>query len=191
MPEKRGSKNIKYGEITKTVLKLIAVLGVCSVFILMPGLAKAVPVYRKRPVSRNKKNLNLVLKRLQKRGLIKVWIDGNGKEMIKVTPKGQEEIVRYELRETKINKPRRWDRKWRVIIFDIPVDFNKTRDSLRAFLKKNDLVKLQSSVWIYPYPCEEAVELIRSALGTRDETLYLTCGRFTGDKWLCKHFKLK
>ncbi|MBU1032736.1 MAG: hypothetical protein ABII13_04745 [Patescibacteria group bacterium] len=190
MAKEDKNKNIKYGEISKAILTIVAGLGICSAVILLPGLVQAVPIFSTRKTHEKKKLLNKTLKRFERRGLIKAWTDGRGDEKVKLTTKGQEELIRYALRHTKIKRPKKWDKKWRVIIFDIPLEFNKTRDSLRSFLKKNDFVKLQRSVWVFPYPCEEVVELVRSALGARDETLYLTCSRFEGDKWMGRHFRL-
>lgn len=180
----------RYGEVVKVILAVIGAAGICATFILMPGLAKAVPLFRARKPYQKNKIVQTALKRLHKRSLINVWFGSDGQEKVKLTKKGHEELIKYQLRSKILKRPRRWDKKWRIIIFDIPVEYNKVRDGLRLFLKNNDFVRLQDSVWIFPYPCEEIVELLRSALGVRSETIYLTCDRFPDDKWLCKNFKL-
>ncbi|MDI6820679.1 MAG: hypothetical protein QMD65_00675 [Patescibacteria group bacterium] len=43
-----------------------------------------------------------------------------------------------------------WDGKWRLVTFDVPVNFDKKRYILRSLLKDLGFYQLQKSVWIYP-----------------------------------------
>src|SRR3989344_3239456 len=49
----------------------------------------------------------------------------------------------------------KWDKKWRIVIFDIPQKFNKERNRFRYKLKNTGFYMLQKSVFVFPYPCEE------------------------------------
>lgn len=49
----------------------------------------------------------------------------------------------------------KWDKKWRIVIFDIPEELHKNRNQLRARLKNLGFYMLQKSVFVIPYPCEE------------------------------------
>lgn len=94
------------------------------------------------------------------------WIEvvkRNSERFIKLTKNGEIEAL---LQKARINrsKPARWDGKWRVIIFDIPESSNKKRDHLRRLLKKDGFVRLQSSVFISPFPLNrEAVEYLKES----------------------------
>ncbi len=46
---------------------------------------------------------------------------------------------------------KRWDKKWRVMIFDIEETNRKIRDSLRYKIKQLGFGYLQKSVWVSPY----------------------------------------
>ena len=59
-----------------------------------------------------------------------------------------------------IPKPARWDRKWRIVIFDIPEYLKSTRDIMRARLKQIGMIELQKSVFVHPYPCEKEIEFL-------------------------------
>ncbi len=48
-----------------------------------------------------------------------------------------------------------WDKKWRVVIFDIPQELHKVRIKFRKKLKNLGFYMLQKSVFIFPYECEE------------------------------------
>ncbi|MBU1032605.1 hypothetical protein KJ937_01595 [Patescibacteria group bacterium] len=191
MPKKSETSKVNYGELSKTILGLVAAAGIISIFILMPGLAKAVPVFSKHPPAKKKKQLRKALSRLEKRGLIKVWIDNKGKEQIKATSKGHEEFVRYQLKNKQIKKPKRWDKKWRVVMFDVPERYRSSRDYFRSSIKLAGFVQLQRSAWVYPYPCNEIIELMSSIHRMNAGMIYLTCNRFPGDKKFVNKFKLK
>lgn len=75
-------------------------------------------------------------------------------DKFKFTKKGEVWFQRTVSRYFK-NKHKKWDKKWRLVIFDIPREFNIKRDSLRRRLKYMGFFMLQRSVFIFPYPCEE------------------------------------
>ncbi len=52
---------------------------------------------------------------------------------------------------------RRWDKKWRIVIFDIPEKERGFRDILREHLRELNFYKLQQSVFVSPNPCEKQI----------------------------------
>ena len=66
------------------------------------------------------------------------------------------------------NKTGKWDKKWRVVIFDIPQELHKERVKLRQRLKSLGFSSLQKSVLVFPYPCEEEVGDVCNKLGVGD-----------------------
>ncbi len=55
-----------------------------------------------------------------------------------------------------------WDKKWRMVAFDIPEKYRKGRNALRQKLKKVGFCELQKSVLITPYDCEKEIkELVK------------------------------
>ena len=49
----------------------------------------------------------------------------------------------------------KWDKKWRVVIFDIPQELHDKRNIFRARLKSLGFYMVQKSIFAFPYPCEE------------------------------------
>lgn len=56
--------------------------------------------------------------------------------------------------------PPRWDEKWRIAMFDIPEEFKKERDGFARDLKRIGFAKIQKSVFAFPYPCFEELEIL-------------------------------
>lgn len=100
-------------------------------------------------------------------------------------------LLKLELGGLAKNKPKKWDRKYRVVIFDIPEATRKVRDDLRRTIKGFGFICLQKSVWIYPYPCQDIIELLNKYLGIHGEMIYMTVDSIENDKWLKNIFNLK
>lgn len=102
------------------------------------------------------------LRELEKKKLISFKDLGDGKVKIEIAHKGKLLIRQYQLENMKIAKPKFWDKKWRVIIYDIPHYNKKARDAFRLKLKELGLYFLQRSVWISPYDCLSEIEFLCS-----------------------------
>jgi phenylacetic acid degradation operon negative regulatory protein len=77
-----------------------------------------------------------------------------------LTAKGVEKVLCIK---TKIEgRKKRKDRKWQMIIFDIPEKIRGRRDCFRDGLKRLGYERLQQSIWICPYDVfKETKELIK------------------------------
>ncbi|MBI2030584.1 CRISPR-associated endonuclease Cas2 [Candidatus Kaiserbacteria bacterium] len=88
------------------------------------------------------------------------------------------------------HKPIRWDGKWRVLIFDIPEYRKGLREKMRRTLTSIGFVRLQDSVWAYPYDCEDLVALLKADFKIGKDVLYLIVEEMEGDRHLRRHFNL-
>ncbi|MDP3764135.1 MAG: CRISPR-associated endonuclease Cas2 [bacterium] len=77
-----------------------------------------------------------------------------------ITDRGKKKILAYDPDYLKISIPKKWDKKWRIVIFDIPEKQRGARDSLRSYLKKLDFYELQKSVFVQPYPCDDIFDFL-------------------------------
>lgn len=50
---------------------------------------------------------------------------------------------------------RRWDGRWRLVLFDVPEVRSSTRNKLRRYLQRRSFGYLQNSVWITPDPVQD------------------------------------
>lgn len=187
---KEGTKE-KIISISKDVLITIGVLG----FVTVAAVAgNAVQLLKYTPLSGKNKykryEINKNIKKLLERGLVKITEDKHNK-YLEITDKGKHLLTKYELEGLTKEKPKKWDKKYRVVIFDISEQRKKVRDHLRFMLRGFGFVCLQNSVWVYPYDCQEIIELLKKYLELRQEVIYMTVDSIENDKWLLENFKLK
>ena len=88
-------------------------------------------------------------------------------------------------------KTKKWDRKWRIITFDVPESMRRSRNEMRGILKRAGFVKLQNSTWVFPHDCEEMSQLIKKDPRLSRYVLYGVLERIENDESLRKIFGLK
>jgi len=57
-------------------------------------------------------------------------------------------------------KQKKWDKKWRLVIFDIKETDRNSRDILRKHLRNYGFGYLQKSVWISPYDVFDKLKIL-------------------------------
>ena len=107
----------------------------------------------------NPDNVYRGFRNLENRGLLR-----NVGKNYKLTSKGQKWYASSKFSKLSI-RPKAWDKKWRVIIFDIPEDFSRKRHLFRRKIRSLDFYMLQKSVFVYPFDCQEELGFIGSYLG--------------------------
>ena len=124
------------------------------------------------------------LKNLGRRGLIK----NKGNDRFIFTKRGQAWLGESFVKYSRITNGGKWDKKWRVIIFDIPQELHKERIKFGRRLKSLGFTMLQKSVFVFPYPCDDEVAdisknlkidsyvdlIIAESIGSREEDLLKT-----------------
>lgn len=103
-------------------------------------------------------------KNLQRRGLIR----NKSKDSFTFTQKGKKWLDKSLIRYFKTKSGGKWDKKWRIVIFDIPQEMHKERVKFRKKIKSLGFVMLQKSVFVFPYLCEEEISDIARGLKVSD-----------------------
>src|SRR3989338_9985737 len=154
-------------QIAQVVLCVIAVASIPALVLIAAAMGNAVQVFRQFKSSKHlsKEQIRNSINHLRKQNLIEYVSDKNGKTIVKITKKGDTKLKVFDIELMKINKPKKWDGKWRLVMFDIPMRFTKGREALRFHLKELDFLQFQKSAWIYPYPCEDEVIFIADFFG--------------------------
>ncbi|KKQ26750.1 MAG: hypothetical protein US41_C0035G0003 [Parcubacteria group bacterium GW2011_GWB1_37_13] len=157
---------------------------------MAPNALQALKFFGIEPRNKwQKYNFNHSIKRLKKHGLIIFEKTSRG-IFARLTPKGEDRLRKFKLLGYKLKKPKKWDKKWRVLIFDIKEERKGTRDKIRFTLKRIGFLRLQDSVWVYPYDCEDLVILMKADLKIGKDLLYLIVDTIEGDNKIKKYFKL-
>ncbi|MBI2410149.1 CRISPR-associated endonuclease Cas2 [Candidatus Kaiserbacteria bacterium] len=174
------------------ILRFLYAGGILTAALVAPKLLSLLgPADRSQP--RRKAlyaRLFLARRRLLQRGLI--YLDENESgSFVHLTPKGEKSIEKILAREYRIPEQVWWDGKWRVLIFDIKEKRRRIRSTLRQLLAGVGFVRLQDSVWVYPYPCDEFVAIVRAHLSSGvGELRSLVVEALESDKQLREHFSL-
>ncbi len=182
---RRRRRNVK-----KAILATVGAAGVLAVAMIAPNIFQALP-----RLTGDKYKLAYRAKtaagRLAQQGLVKFSTRG-GMRYIEITNKGRRALILEEAKShSQKARPRRWDHRYRIVMFDLP-EYRKTiRDRLRFFMRRYGFLRLQDSVWVYPYDCEELVALLKAELRVGKDVLYAIVESIENDGWIKKHFALR
>ncbi|MFC1756823.1 hypothetical protein ACFLZC_01525 [Patescibacteria group bacterium] len=139
----------------------------------------------------NKQTLNRAINGLYKSKMIKERYNKDGTTTIILTSAGKKKALTYDLLNLEIKKPlKAWDKKWRIVLFDIPEKRRKDRDSLRYFLRELDFFEYQKSVFVHPYDCENEIDYIIENFKIRKFVRFVVADKLDNELHLKKHFKL-
>lgn len=130
--------------------------------------------------------LRRAIRSLQKMDYIKI---NDAKKRVYLTEKGFLEFIKSRIK----SKESIWDRKWRMVIFDIPESKRQQRDFLRKQLKWLGFKELQKSVWIFPYDIRKELDEvldISSKYNFGEDVRFVVVDKVENDKDLRNYFNL-
>ncbi len=183
--EERSRKKTRRKDLQHMILNTVKVAGFLSIGVLAPNVLGSLKKLGFLPNPRRKEYVTSSASRLTKRGFLKFE---NGR--YNLTLPGEKLLRRWELEEYKLVKPKRWDKKWRVVIFDIPEKKRKIRTQITLLFRQAGLYRLQDSVWVYPYDCEDIIGLLKTDYGVGKDLLYMIVDELENDRHLRKEFSL-
>lgn len=168
------------GEIVKDVLGWFITGGAIAIAATSPyfGTNLLRAFLEKKPYKRKKAYDTFY--RLWREGCIKTE-KRNHQIYIRLTEKGKSRAGMYQINDLKIKTPQRWDKKWRLVIFDIAELKRFKRDAFRGILRNLGMVPLQQSVWVYPHHCKDEIDLLRDFFGLTSKELRLAVADTIGD----------
>lgn len=173
----------KKANIKKAILMALKGTAVVSLAIMAPKVLKLLPPSFSRTPSR----INRTFYQLRAAGFIEVR-QIEGKKVVRLTDKGRAKLERVSTGDKK--RPRRWDGRWRVVIYDIGENRKDLRHKARAFVQTYGFERLQDSVWVYPYDCEEVITLLKADLKIGKDILYMIVESIENDAEIRRRFSL-
>ncbi len=179
----------RVSKVAKTALLILATGAMFSVVVALPGVAQLIPIaeeiFGKESYDKSYNNAR-ALSRLIKERKISVK-NRNGKYFLELTPEGEKALGRAKTQKI---IPKKWDKKWRLVSFDVYEKLRSRRDQFRTELKEYGFIQLQKSLWIYPHPCEEFIALLRTDHHFGKNIRYIVAAKVDNDTDLRKFFKL-
>lgn len=100
------------------------------------------------------------------------YLTGDYEHSLRLTPKAKKRYERIVLDSLTITQPEIWDKKWRIIMYDIPQKQATSRQAFGRKLREIGCHQLQKSVWITPFPCLETIEAISAHYDIADNVSY-------------------
>lgn len=169
-------KETTRGDISRTILTSIKIAGFVSAALVAPNVLTA---FEKLGISiNNKGSINRARNHLLKEG----YLERNDEGFLCLSEKGEKKLEKLIIANYELKVPRMWDKKWRVIIFDIPEYRKNLRDRLRKTLVNIGFRKIQNSVWVFPYDCEDLLILLKADFKIGRDVLYLVVDKLEGDE---------
>lgn len=159
--------------------------GILAIGLVAPNVIGAMNKLGILPNPRRKEYVSSSASKLVKRGLLKFE---NG--YYQLTSTGKRILRRLELADYKLKQPKKWDGKWRILIYDIAERKGVIRRQIMELFKQIGLYRLQDSVWVYPYDCEEIMGLLKTEFGVGKEILYIIADEIENDRHLRLEFGL-
>lgn len=180
------------GQLALKILYFVSVGAAIPAVLVAPNMAKVLfPLLRgfaKRLESRSYALKKSLVKLKEDRFL---RIEKRGDDYVLVlTEKGRTRVLRGKIETLRIPRPKHWDKKWRVILFDIPEQHKKAREALRQKLRELGFYHLQKSCFVYPFECRDEVDFISEFFGVFDHINYVVAESLGGEEELKKFFSL-
>lgn len=149
------------------------------------GYFRAIGKDRGRWVKFERKTLLYAIKTLHKNKFVEIIEEKTGSTQIKLTEEGRAFARKQRSFLSGFSSPKEWDKKWRLIFFDVPEEKKKLRDAFRYQLKKAGLKEFQRSAFIFPYSCFREIEGLAEELGIKEHIVLATAETLSNEF----HFK--
>jgi len=173
--------------VSKLILKSLFAVSVAITLVSLPGMTKVIGLFQTDKNYRNKFNREIY--RLKKNKYIRTY-NKNGEVMLEITKKGIKLVKKYNFEGLELKREIKWDKNWRMVMFDIPENKSSARKALRRKLNQLGFFKYQKSVFIYPHSCKDEIDFISSYFGVGDFVDYVVAKRINNDSKIRKIFNL-
>lgn len=180
--------------IIDNILRFLAAGGSLSAVMVTPNIAtvldKSLWSYLNKLDKRaHEREWRRILYNMRKQGLISYTTEDYYEHGIKITARGRYRALKTETKYLKIPRPVKWDRHWRMVLFDIPENRKVGRDALIARLRDLGFRQLQRSAWVHPFPCREEIELLTLNHDLNKFVSYIEIKELDNQRELIKRFK--
>ena len=152
--------------LTREILFMVAVGPILLSSLFLPNapkMLKPLIKWRKNWGKFDRQRIREAINRLNQKRLIELTQKGDNL-YIEITENGKKLIKNFDYDNIELPSYKKWDKKWRLVIFDIPEKKKKERRAFSVKLKDLGFYPLQESVFIYPYDCRNEIDFVCSFL---------------------------
>lgn len=181
---------MKKKTIVKIILATIGFAGIMTIAAIAPNSLQMLELFRLGKKKYKPRSAYHALKRMQKQRLIEIKKEVDDKIILTITEKGKKKLLEYNIDDMEIKKPEKWDKKWRIVSFDIPEKRKGAREALREKLKDFDFYPLQKSLFVFPFPCQDEIDFIAKIFQIQNYITYFEAPKISNEYKLRKYFDL-
>lgn len=145
--------------ISRVILGAVGFAGVMTIVALAPNSVQMLALFGLNRKKVKTRSVYAALKRMERNRLIQIKEEAD-QTRITITENGKKRLLSFNFREMQIQKPKKWDGRWRMVGFDIPEKRKAAREALRRKMKDLGFVTLQKSFFVYPFDCKKEIEFI-------------------------------
>ncbi len=188
----KGLKRIRLGKIQKKILLLLQG-GVALSLAGGRGLGKQIEILDEicdEWKNFDQKILKQSIKKLYESKVIKEKKNKDGTVTIVLSEEGRRKALTYHIDNLEIAKPKKWDKKWRFVLFDVPERKKPMRNALRFHLKAIGFYEFQKSVFVHPYNCKDIIDYIIEIYEVREFVRFVVAESVDNELHLRSYFNL-
>ena len=173
------------GELVRDILRLV------DTSVRENNLAPAVQVIESfHPETRIERNrIWKAIKYLEEKHQI-ILKEKAGERYVHLTSIGKTKLNEFAVWDITVYKPSQWDKKWRLVMFDLPAQAQAQRHQFRSKLEDLGFEVYQRSVFIYPYECHEEVMAVARWFGLDQYIRYIVATEINDIETYMKLFDL-
>lgn len=176
----------KRGELARDILRLVHAGAVVGTAVVAPNVVQLIDMFDPDGTA-ERNRIWKAIKYLEEKNRVRI-VEQGGKRTLVITNGGRITLSEIALDEMAIKKPRWWDKKWRLVMFDIPAQQARNRHPFRCKLEDMGYVQYQRSVFVHPYESRKEVAALAEFYGVREYVRYLVVEEMEDIRDLARHF---
>ncbi|MEK7541875.1 MAG: hypothetical protein AAB533_03435 [Patescibacteria group bacterium] len=151
--------------LTKAILVVIGVGVVVSMAVMAPNAIQILKPFlgSGKRKDHDRKRLRQALGSLCDQKLVESF-RRKREVYLRLTKKGRASLKRLDIHALVLPQ-RVWDKKWRVVFFDIPEEKGSARRAFQQRLRTLGCMRLQKSIFVYPHACADEIDALTDFWG--------------------------
>jgi len=176
------------GELAKDILKSLAIGGFLMAGLVLPNIVQLLDFFG---VTKSAEKFKIIgaIERMKQKKLVRIY-HKDGADVVEITELGKKKVLSYDLENIKINRPKKWDGYWRVVIFDVPEKNKKARRALNFKLNNMEFFPLQKSVFVYPFECKDEIDFVTEFFGIKKYVRFVLAKNIENDEFIRSYYNL-
>jgi DNA-binding transcriptional regulator PaaX len=171
------------------MLRSIVVGGSLSLALIAPNLIRVLDkptrtYFKSLDRRAQERELRRLMEYIYRRGLVTEKYEHG----LELTAAGKRRLQQVDFDNLTVQRPTKWDHRWRLVLFDIPATKNANRILLTTKLRLLGFQLLQQSAWTHPYSCRGEIEIVCNAYGVNKYVTYLETSHIDHENLLVRRF---